>query len=404
MSNINTMDDDALLDALGIDSTPHATSRYTPQEERIIAGFEDIVRFYQTHHRIPQYGENNDIFERLYAVRLEQIRKLPEAQTLLATMDTHGLLSGITAHAVDVEELNADALLAQLGMDDTPNDITMLRNVRSSKERQAADEIGKRTVCADFENFKPQFSQVQMELKAGIRQGVRFKEHTEIQQGDYFILGGQIAFVAWQEKLVKDSYGKWDGRLRIIFDNGTESNILLRSLQKALYKDDAGRRVTDTDVGPLFDDAEDVSPSDDRESGTIYVLRSQSNHPFIVQHRELIHKIGVTGGKVETRIAAAATDATYLLADVEIVATYKLHNINRIKLENLLHRLFQPAQIDVTIEDRFGNPVQPREWFLVPLPIIDEAVRYIQAGSITDKVYDPLSAQLIHRPIANTAG
>lgn len=132
-----------------------------------------------------------------------------------------------------------------------------------------------------------------------------------------------------------------------------------------------------------------VGEDDDIESGTIYVLRSLSNHPFVAEHRELIHKIGVTGGKVETRIANAAYDATYLLADVEIVASYKLADINRTKLENLFHRIFAPAQLDLTIHARFGHPVRPREWFLVPLHIIDEAVQRIRDGSITDVIYDP---------------
>ena len=125
------------------------------------------------------------------------------------------------------------------------------------------------------------------------------------------------------------------------------------------------------------------------ESGTIYVLRSQSDHPFVTEHRELIHKIGVTGGKVETRIANAAHDATYLLADVEVIATYKLAGINRHKLEKLIHRIFAPAQLDLTIEDRFGHPVKPREWFLVPLHIIDEAVERIRDGSIEGLTYIP---------------
>lgn len=134
---------------------------------------------------------------------------------------------------------------------------------------------------------------------------------------------------------------------------------------------------------------------DDIESGTIYVLQSQSDHPYVAQHRELIHKIGVTGGKVETRIAGAKDDATYLLAGVDIVATYKLAHINRTKLENLFHKIFAPAQLDLTIEDRFGKPVKPREWFLVPLPAIDDAVRRIRDGSIMKYVYDPKAAQLV---------
>lgn len=133
----------------------------------------------------------------------------------------------------------------------------------------------------------------------------------------------------------------------------------------------------------------------DIASGTIYVLRSLSDHPFVAEHRALIHKIGVTGGKVETRIANAAHDATYLLANVEIVATYKLAQINHTKLENLFHRIFAPARIDLTISDRFGNPVQPREWFLIPLQVIDEAVQKVRDGSITGVIYDPKTARLM---------
>ncbi len=178
----------------------------------------------------------------------------------------------------------------------------------------------------------------------------------------------------------------------MIYSNGTESNILLRSLQKALYKDEAGRRISEPDAGPLFNSEPEEG---DIESGTIYVLRSRSSHPYIVEHRELIHKIGVTGGKVETRIASAEKDATYLLADVEVVATYKLHNLNRVKMENLFHRLFSAAQLDLTINDRFGNPVKPREWFLVPLHVIDEAVQHLQNGTITNVMYDPKVGKFI---------
>lgn len=183
-------------------------------------------------------------------------------------------------------------------------------------------------------------------------------------------------------------------RLRVIFSNGTQSNLLRLSLVRALYKDDAGRRISDADAGPLF--GETLGP-DDIESGTIYVLRSLSNHPFVAEHRELIHKIGVTGGKVETRIAGANKDATYLLADVEVIATYKLHNLNRTRMENLFHRLFSTAQIDLTISDRFGNPVKPKEWFLVPLHVIDESVERIRDGSITEVTYDPQSARLVRQ-------
>lgn len=390
------MSDDELLDALGVEVTPLKTASRTPREERIIAGFEDILRFHQVHGRAPQHGEGRDIFERLYAVRLEQLRKLPEAHALLAEMDTPGLLShGAVASATDVDALDEDALLAELGVTDRTteqNDINVLRHVRSSVERRAAEEIADRNPCADFDTFQPLFEQVERELKSGVRKTLRFGRDASITAGNYFILGGQLAYVADIGETFKAPNGESDARLRVVYANGTESNLLRRSLQRALYKDDTGRRLTDPDMGPLFGD---TAEPDDIEAGTIYVLRSLSSHPFVAEHRELIHKIGVTGGKVETRIAAAAKDATYLLADVEVVATYKLHNVNRVRLENIFHRLFGAAQLDLTIEDRFGNPVKPREWFLVPLHVIDEAVRRIRDGSITGVVYDPERAQLV---------
>jgi T5orf172 domain len=387
------MDDDELLDALGVDVTPLKATGRTPREERIIAGFEDILRFHQEHGRAPLHGEGRDIFERLYAVRLDQLRKLPEARTLLAGLDEPGLLSG-AAVQTNVDCMDEDTLLAELGISGGINDqddITALRHVRSSVQKRAAEEIADRTPCADFAKFKPLFEQVEQDLKSGVRKTLRFGRDASIAGGSYFVVGGQLAYVADVGETIKAPNGENDARLRVIYANGTESNLLRRSLQRALYKDETGRRLTDPDMGPLFGNA---SEPDDIETGTIYVLRSKSSHPFVSEHRELIHKIGVTGGKVETRIAGADKDATYMLADVEVVATYTLHNINRIKLESIFHRLFSAAQLDLTIQDRFGHPVKPREWFLVPLHVINEAVQRIQDGSITEVVYDPKSARL----------
>lgn len=184
----------------------------------------------------------------------------------------------------------------------------------------------------------------------------------KIEQGDWFIVNGQKAYVAEFSKERNHGFDKNDYRLRVIYDNRTESDLLLRSLQKALYEDDAG---------PLFDD---TIEEDDLASGIIYVLRSKSEHHVVSQNRDVIHKIGVTGGKVEKRIANAKLDPTFLMAEVDVVATYKLSNINRTKLENLLHKFFVGSQLDIDVPDRFGNMVKPKEWFLVPIFVIDEVV------------------------------
>lgn len=384
-----------------------ATATYTAREERIIAGFEDIVRFYEEHGRAPLHGEDRDIFERLYAVRLDRIRSLEECRSLLAAFDKHGLLNA-EAPTPEPEELDLDSLRAELA-GSTDLDITELRHVPSREERRAAEEIAGRERCRDFEKFEPLFAQVQKDLESGARTTRRFVrdagfQKADIRAGDFFILGGQVAYVASVGDLIKAPNGETDARLRVIYSNGTESDLLLRSLQRALYKDEAGRRITEPEAGPLFSgmaeegrgtplfasEAEDG----DVESGTIYVLRSQSDHPFVTEHREVIHKIGVTGGSVEARLSGADRSATYLLAGVEVVATYKVFDVNPRQLEALIHKVFAPALIDIALEDRFGRPVKPREWFLAPVSAIDEAVQRIRDGSIVRARYNPNSGRL----------
>ena len=361
-------------------------------EERVIAGFEEIQRFVDQHGRSPQHGEDKDIFERIYAVRLDQIRTQELCRSFVLPIDHQGLLNGVDlSQTATVMPLDDDELLAELEGVGAKSGLSELRHVRSTAEIQAAEEIAGREKCKDFDNFKPLFQKAKNELASGERQTRPFGKEVSVEIGNFFILSGQLVFVAEVGEKIRAPNGESDARLRVIYDNGTESNLLRRSLQRALYKDEAGRRVTDPDAGPLFSDTPE---NDDIESGTIYVLRSLSEHPYIAEHRQLMHKIGVTGGKIETRINNAENEATYLLAGVEVVASYKLYGINRTKLENLFHRLFAPAQLDLVIHDRFGHPVKPKEWFLVPLQVIDEAVKRIRDGSITDVSYDPKTASL----------
>ncbi|MCM8885323.1 MAG: GIY-YIG nuclease family protein [Candidatus Thiodiazotropha sp.] len=382
-----------LLDALGVDAEPKKKATCSRREERIIAGFEDIQRFVEQHGHPPMHGEDKDIFERLYAVRLDQIRHQPECCDLVKKMDYQGLLDdveGESEHAVG--ELDDAELLSRLGIDNrNENDITQLKHVKPRAEVRAAEEVANRNRCKDFETFKPLFDTVQQEMDSGFRITRPFRDDAEIRQGDWFILSGQKVYVAQVGEEFITDYQRKDSRLRAIYDNGTESDILLRSLQRALNKDTAGRRIIETSVGPLFSDETD---EEDLASGTIYVLRSKTDHPMVAENRDIVHKIGVTGGSVEKRIVNAENDPTFLLAGVEIVTTYELYNINRKKLENLIHRFFEPARLEIHIKDRFGKPVVPREWFLVPLFVIDEMVEKIKDGTIGSYCYDANSASL----------
>jgi hypothetical protein len=399
VSNGFTDDDDALLAELGVEVEAKKEAARTPREERIIAGFEEIQHFVTERGRAPQHGEDRDIFERLYAVRLDRLRAQPDCRILLDPLDDQGLLASAEPAFADASgDISDDELLAQLGVDAAaPNNITELRHVRSAADKRAAEEIANRERCKDFDRFKPLFETVQNDFDTGaritqpIRKDAGFLK-TDIRAGEFFILGGQIAYVAEVGEPFRAPNGESDARLRVIYSNGTESNLLLRSLQRALYKDDTSRRVSEPSAGPLFASESEV---DDLASGTIYVLRSKSDNPIVTANREVLHKVGVTGGDVARRIANARLDPTFLMADVEVVATYTLYNINRLKLENLIHRIFAPAQLNIEIKDRFGNAVVPREWFLVPRFVIDEAVERIRDGTITNYTYDPITASLI---------
>jgi hypothetical protein len=391
---MSDIDLDELRAELDDFAQPEKKGGRPPREERIIAGFEEIQRFVKKHGRAPQHGEECNIFERLYAVRLDRLRALEECRSLLAPLDHQGLLAGAeSAAVVPVESIDEDELLAELGGAAGSSDITEFRHVRTSAEKREAEEIANRQKCENFDRFKPLFEKVQKEIESGVRQSRPFELKAEIRPGSWFIVGGQKAYVAEMGVVFSNTQGRTDARLRVIFDNGTESNLLMRSLQRALHKDEAGRRITDPVAGPLF---ASENTEDDLASGTIYVLRSKSDVPVLAAHRDVLHKIGVTGSDVAQRIANAKLDPTFLMADVEVAATYQLYNINRTKLENLIHRIFDPARLDIEIKDRFGQPVTPREWFLVPLFVVDEAVERIKDGTITGYVYDPKAAALVH--------
>ena len=387
-----TEEDDALLGELGVEVEVKKKATLTAKEERIIAGFEEIQRFVEEHGRKPQHGHENDIFERMYAVRLDQLSELEECRELLMEMDHQKILGSGEKEDLPGEDMDDDELLSALGVEPKEGSLQDLKHVRPSEERRSAEEIAQGQLCEDFDEYKSLFETVQSELQAGIRKTVRFGKDVQIKQGDFYIVGGIKAYIAEIGDKFVQNYGREDSRLRVIYDNGKESNPYLRSFQKSLWKDDAGRKIISPDLGPLFTD---TKTEGDQASGVIYVLRSKCEHPEILKNREIIHKIGFTKGDLEKRIGDPTNQPTYLLSDVEVVATYELYNLDASKLENIIHRIFSGAKLDIELKDRFGKPYRPREWFLVPLSVIKEAVECIRDGTISDFVYDPQKGRLV---------
>jgi hypothetical protein len=394
---MSDLDLDELRSELAEFAQPKKNEGRSAREERIITGFEEIQRFVDEHGHAPQHGEDRDIFERLYAVRLDRLKSLQECRSLLEPIDRQGLLGEApTATETPVEDMDLDELMAELEGAAGARDITELRHVRSSVEKRAAEEIANREKCEDFDQFKRLFERAKQELKDGLR-ATRVVDNSEnslaeIKPGAFFVVGGQFAYVAGESETFTTGYQRNDRRVRVVYDNATEATVLSRSFQKSLYRDSSARRVSDPTAGPLFSDEEEEG---DQASGTIYALRSKSDHPVVAANRDLVHKIGVTNLPVQQRIAGAALHPTFLMADVEVVATYELFNIKRTRLENVIHRVFEPARLEIEIRDRFDRPVRAREWFLVPIFAINEAVERIRDGTITQYIYDPTKASLV---------
>ncbi len=377
-------------DPLGILHDDNPIKARTTVDDRTKAGFDEINAFVDAHGREPAEADGADIKEKGLSRRLQTIRANPSLVAALAGIDRHGLLVA-EGEAEASTPTSLDEILDLIDDAGDDDSIFSLRHVKPRADIAKADYTAQRRPCRDFEKYKGMFERVSRELEIGVRKSVEFKNEQEIAAGQFFILNGLLVYVAEVgEVFVKNS--KKNARLKTIFSNGTEGENLLRSLATELYKDSQGRRITDPSPGVLFGGEPE---STDVGTGTIYVLRSLSTDPNVAPHKNVLHKIGVTSTSVERRIANAQNDATYLLAPVEIVASYELFNIKSTKLENMLHRYFDAARAEITIPDRFGKPVQPREWFFVPLAAIREVVRRLEDGSITRSRYDPTTASII---------
>lgn len=387
MSNFTIDELAAELEAF---APPEKPQGFTTRQERIITGFEEITEFIAEHAREPVNRPGNDIFERMLAVRLEALRKNDEVREFLIPFDEQKILNVAETPATD--DLSVEELAAALGGDEEASDITRLTYVSSGGPRNTPDEVAVRRPAEHFHRYEEAFKRVAEGLRTGSYATREFTGQRDIVTGGWYIVGGLLAHVAKVGEEFESTFGQNDARLHVIFSNATESNLLLRSLTKAMNQPPLGRVVGVPNASPLFGSEAELG---DTETGTIYVLRSKSQHPVIREHGEYLHKIGVTSGSVERRVANAHNDPTYLMAGVEIVATYKVLNMDPGKLERLIHKIFSPARLDVQLKDRFGRPIVPREWFLVPLKTIQEVVQRIIDGSIVEYVYDPAKAALV---------
>lgn len=377
-----TLDDVFNDDPLGLLEVSVTKSKKLSHYAIYYETFEELKSFIEANGREPDIEATN-IHEAKLAARLSKLRSTPEALEALAPFDTEGLLGTKSSGEKKTELTIDDVLSSDLLADD--DDIFNLKHVTvGTKSQTASADMATRKKCMDFDSFKPLFVRIQKELDEGTLETSGIKGIAEIQKGQAFILAGLIAYVAEMGEKHERRKGHHNARMRVVYSNGMESNLLLRSFGAALYKDKSARAIVPKDSGPLF--VEEDSPL--YKTGIVYVLRSKSEEPSIAKHREYLLKIGVTTSDVKKRVANAPKDATYLLADVEVVAEFTLYNMNLQATEKLLHAFFREAQADIQIPDRFGNKVKPKEWFFLPLSVIKEVVNILQNDDIRKYKYN----------------
>jgi hypothetical protein len=381
------MDKDELLAILSQDDAGLLKIKPKPvpsstEDERLVSSFDEVQAYVREHAREPQ-ANMSDMHEYKLHKRLAGLRADPSKVEKLVVYDDDGLLEIPPIESID-DIFNNDAFGI---LDDGEDSIFTLNHV--PKQTTMPDDIAKRKKCNDFDEFKHLFEQCHLELKDGKRQMVQFSKEQQIQKGLFFILKGILLYVADKGELEKRGK-KTNARLRCIFENGTESNMLLRSLASELYKD--GRRVTSHEDRQL--DGFDGLTDEDQSTGYIYILKSLSQEPEI-QGIHNLFKIGHTRLSVDERIKNAENEPTYLMAPVKLVSSFKCYNLDSHKFEQLLHTFFGSSCLSISIAGNDGKMHSPREWFIAPIDVINTAVKMLVSGDIVNYRYDQSTQKII---------
>jgi hypothetical protein len=373
-------------DPLGLLEVKPASSSARNKDERLIASFEEINAFIDQHQREPQKNMK-EMQEMQLSSRLQGLREDPEKMESLRCHDRHNLFP--TEGVVEVNSIEDILSGDMFGILDDTEDIFTLKHI--PKEREQAELVARREPCKEFEKYEHLFKECHADLKSGKRKSIKFNERF-LEEGNFFILKGVMVYLAKIHEAKKDKFQKLDGRTLCIFENGTQSNMLMRSLGKGLFDD--GYAISQHE-DKVMDKLAGIT-DEDESTGYIYILKSKSTKSEI-QSYEHLYKIGFSKADVKERIKNAENEPTYLMAPVSIVSAYECYNMNPQKLEQLLHRFFGESCLNIDIYDHEGQRHMPREWFIAPLEIIEKSIEMILMGDVLDYRYDSERQMIVGR-------
>ncbi len=373
-------------DKTGILSIKSKNKNQSNRNARIVASFQKINNFIREKGRHPE-ANKNDISELKLYLSLKAFKKNDNNAKVVKEYDEFSLLNSskqITSLQDIFNDDDSDFF------NDDPNSIFNLTHVPKTSPA-SPDYIARRKPCKDFCKYEHLLKQCQKDLSIGKRKIRSFKQKitNPIKEGLFFILKGVLLYVAkiGPSEVIN---GHTNARLRCIFDNGTESDMLMRSLANELYKN--GRIVTEHE-DKLLSAFNNITP-EDNEAGYIYVVKSLSDKPAIASIKNL-YKIGFSQTNIKDRLKNAHQDPTFLMAPVKPIISYKCFNMNPQKLELLLHRFFGKACLNIDIFDEKGKRCNPREWFVAPLHAVEQAIHLILNGTITKYHYETEQQEIV---------
>jgi hypothetical protein len=412
------MDKDKVLDEifsndpLGLLIVKPKKSGARTADERLLASFQEINDFVANNNKEPEPNPSNISEYQLYSrlkslrentVKVEQLKPhdiynlLPEIEISQANEPKQEYLKPKEINSLD--DILGDDSLDILGGDD--EGLFEFKHTPKDYERAQADFIARRKPCKDFDKYKPLLASVQKDLAEGKRKLIDFKQDN-LQEKAFYVHNGVLFYLEEINISQKEHYKKdgtrvrEDGRTRCIFENGTESNMLKRSVEKILYAN--GRVVTENidKVNEGFIESFSSITDEDEEAGYIYVLKSKSTDTRITAIPNL-HKVGYSKIDVEDRIKNAEKEPTYLMAPVRIKGAWKCYNMNPQKLEQLLHNFFGNSCLEIDVFDEKGKIHRPREWFIAPFEVIEQSIELIINGKIIKYRYDAENGVIVLR-------
>lgn len=386
-----TLDDIFNDDDLGLLNTNNKSSIIKTDEDRLIDSFEEINTFFEKNQKEPS---STPMSEYNLLARLKGFRNDENKKRVLKPFDRFNLLG-----YVKVEKKTLDDVIKEddLGLLNTDGDISIFefKHIHKKDKRSETDFVAQRKPMVDeaFKNYESMFQKVHEELRQGKRRLMKFENiEKNLQVGNFYLLDGLLLYLESAEieteirNLKSGNRVRTDGRTVTIFENGTKSNMLFRSLGKLIQKN--GKLITQTDESIQRELAENVNlvNEDDLTTGWIYIVKSKSTRREISELKDL-YKVGFSEVDVKERVKNASKEATFLNAAVEIVATYHCYNLNTQKFESLLHRFFAESCLNIDIYDKDARRISPREWFVVPIKILDEAIELLIKGTIQNYTY-----------------